>query len=126
MSNTVLAAQLYTVREFTRTPEGVAKTFKKVRQIGYKAVQISAFGPIDPQDVKKMLADEGLTCCITHIGYDRLTNDLPAVIEEHELWGCKHVAIGSMPGPFREGGRMASVVLRPKRTRLAAICMRPV
>ena len=49
MSNTVLAAQLYTVREFTKTPEGVAETFKKVRQIGYKAVQISAFGPIDPQ-----------------------------------------------------------------------------
>jgi len=104
MADTVLAAQLYTVRDFTKTAAGVAETFKKVREIGYKAVQVSAFGPVDPQDVKRMLDDEGLICCITHIGYDRLKNDLPAVIEEHRLWDCQHVAIGSMPGEFREGG----------------------
>jgi sugar phosphate isomerase/epimerase len=104
MGNSVLAAQLYTVREFTKTPQGVAETFRKVRAIGYEAVQISAFGPIDPKEVKKMLDAEGLTCCITHIGYDRLKNDLPAVIEEHYLWNCKHVAIGSMPRPFVQDG----------------------
>ena len=104
MAETVLAAQLYTVREFTKTPEGVAASLKKVSEIGYKAVQISAFGPIDPQEVKRLLDENDLICCITHIGYDRLKNDLPAVIDEHNLWGCKHVAIGSMPGPFREDG----------------------
>ena len=104
MSNTVLAAQLYTVREFTKTAAGVAETFKKVREIGYQAVQISAFGPVDPKEVKTMVDGEGLTCCITHISHDRLTNDLPAVIEEHRLWNCKHVAIGSMPGSYLEDG----------------------
>ncbi len=103
MTNSVLAAQLYTVREFTQTPEGVAETFKKVRAIGYEAVQVSAFGPVDPKDVKQMLDDNGLVCCITHIGYDRLKDDLPAVIDQHKLWNCKHVAIGSMPQQFRGG-----------------------
>jgi sugar phosphate isomerase/epimerase len=104
MSNSVIAAQLYTVREFTKTPADVAETFKKVSAIGYKVVQISAFGPIDPQEVKTMLDGEGLTCCITHIDYDRLTDDLPAVIDQHKLWECKHVAVGSMPGPYVENG----------------------
>jgi len=104
MSNSILAAQLYTVREFTKTPQGVAETFKKVKAIGYEAVQISAFGPVDPKEVKQMLEGEGLTCCITHIGYDRLTEDLPAVIDQHYLWDCKNVAIGSMPGEFVEDG----------------------
>lgn len=104
MADNILAAQLYTVRKFTQTAKDVAETFKKVREIGYTAVQISAFGPVDPKEVKQMLDGEGLTCCITHIGYDRLTNDLPAVIDEHKLWECKHVAIGSMPGPFRQDG----------------------
>ncbi|MAS34896.1 MAG: xylose isomerase [Anaerolineaceae bacterium] len=103
MTDSVLAAQLYTVREFTKTPQAIAETFRKVRDIGYEAVQISAFGPVDPQDVKRMLDDNGLVCCITHIGYDRLKDDLPAVIEEHKLWNCKHVAVGSMPKQFRDG-----------------------
>lgn len=103
MTDSILAAQLYTVREFTKTPQAIAETFRKVRDIGYEAVQISAFGPVDPQDVKRMLDNNGLVCCITHIGYDRLKDDLPAVIEEHKLWNCKHVAVGSMPKQFRDG-----------------------
>ena len=99
-----LAAQLYTVREFTQTPAAVAETLAKVREIGYRAVQVSAFGPIDDAEVKRLLDDNGLTCCATHIGYDRLRNDLPAVIEQHQLWGCPNVAIGSMPEPFRRAG----------------------
>ena len=103
MTSSVIAAQLYTVRDFTKTADAVAETFRKIREIGYEAVQISAFGPVDPQDVKTMLDDNGLVCCITHIGYDRLKDDLPAVIDEHKLWNCKHVAIGSMPAQFRDG-----------------------
>ena len=103
MTDSVLAAQLYTVRDFTKTPQAIAETLQKIRAIGYEVVQISAFGPVDPQDVKHMLDDNGLECCITHIGYDRLKNDLPAVIDEHKLWDCKHVAIGSMPQQFRGG-----------------------
>ncbi|GAB4564443.1 MAG: sugar phosphate isomerase/epimerase [Anaerolineae bacterium] len=104
MSKPTLAAQLYTVRAFTQTPEGFAETLRKVREIGYRAVQISAIGPIDPHEVKALLDREGLTVCITHISYDRLKNDLPAVIEEHRLWNCPNVAIGSMPQVFREMG----------------------
>jgi sugar phosphate isomerase/epimerase len=103
MTDSVLAAQLYTVRDFTKTPQAIAETLQKIRAIGYEVVQISAFGPVDPQDVKHMLDDNGLVCCITHIGYDRLKNDLPAVIDEHKLWDCRHVAIGSMPQQFRGG-----------------------
>lgn len=103
MTDSVIAAQLYTVRDYTKTAEAVAETLKKVRAIGYEAVQISAFGPVDPQAVKQMLDDNGLVCCITHIGYDRLKDDLPAVIDQHRLWDCKHVAIGSMPQQFRAG-----------------------
>ena len=104
MPDSVLAAQLYTVREFTQTPEGVAKTLRKVAEIGYRSVQISALAPIDPAEAKRLLDDNGLSCGATHIPYDRLKDGLPAVIEEHLLWGCRHVAIGSMPGHFREAG----------------------
>ena len=103
MVQPVLAAQLYTVRKFTQTPKDVAGTLKKVRTIGYRAVQVSAFGPIDPKDLKALLDDNGLVMCITHTSPERLWNDLPAVISEHHLWKCPNVAIGSMPNEYREG-----------------------
>lgn len=101
MSQSVLAAQLYTLRDFTKTPDAIAETLHKVKQIGYDAVQLSALGPIDPTALKKILDDEGLVVCATHVSYDRLRNDIQAVIEEHHLWGCRNVAIGSLPAAYR-------------------------
>ena len=36
-----LGAQLYTVREFTKTLSGFSETLKKVADIGYRTVQVS-------------------------------------------------------------------------------------
>ena len=104
LTEDTLAAQLYTVREFTQTPQELAATLRAVRGIGYRAVQVSAIGPIAPVELKAMLAGEGLVMCNTHTAAERLWDDLPAVIEEHHLWNCQHVAIGSMPAAYREEG----------------------
>ncbi|NMB46858.1 MAG: sugar phosphate isomerase/epimerase [Firmicutes bacterium] len=101
MSNSVIAATLYTVREFTQTPAELSKTLHKVKSIGYDAVQLSALGPIDPNELKKMLDDEGLTVAATHTPYNRLRDETQKVIEEHQLLGCKYVAIGSIPSEYR-------------------------
>jgi sugar phosphate isomerase/epimerase len=94
MSDSALAAQLYTLRDFTKTPADIAKTLKRVKQMGYDAVQASALGPIDPKELGRILQGEGLTCCATHVGLDRLKNEPGKVIEEHKLWGCQYTAIG--------------------------------
>jgi sugar phosphate isomerase/epimerase len=89
-----IAAQLYTLRDFTKTPADIAKTLRRVKQIGYDAVQVSALGPIDPKELAAILRGEGLTCCATHTSLDRMKNDTPAVIDEHRLWNCNQTAIG--------------------------------
>ena len=55
MADTVLGAQMYTVREFAKTPADIAKSVKKVRAIGYEAIQVSGLGPIDDKELKKIL-----------------------------------------------------------------------
>ena len=60
MSDSRIGAQLYTLREFTKTPADIAETMKKVREIGYEAVQVSGMGPIDPKELKKIVDGEGL------------------------------------------------------------------
>ena len=101
MAASQLAAQLYTVRDFTNTPADIATTMKKVKQLGYDAVQCSALGAIDAHELKRIVDGEGLTICATHTDYDRMRDEPQAVIDEHNLWGCKHAAIGGLPQEYR-------------------------
>jgi sugar phosphate isomerase/epimerase len=101
MTDSVIAAQLYTLREFTKTPADIAHTLKKVKEMGYDAVQTSALGPIDPKELKKIVDDLELHICATHVAYERLRDDTAAIAAEHILWGCKFPAIGGLPGSYR-------------------------
>jgi len=100
MLKNVVGAQLYTAREFTKDLPGVAETLKKVADIGYTAIQISGFGPVNDQEVAKLVEDNGLTVASTHTGWPLFLNDLDAVIETHKLWKCDHPAIGGLPGEY--------------------------
>lgn len=99
---TRIAAQLFTIRDFTKTREDFAASMAKIRDIGYQAVQVSQIGDIADADVKRICDDNGLTICNTHVSVDDLLNKLNAVIEQHRLWGARHVAIGGMPLENRE------------------------
>ena len=96
-----IAAQLYTVRDFTKTETGIAETMKKVRQLGYEAVQCSALGPISPAALKNIVDGEGINIIATHTDYARMRDEPQSVIDEHQLWRCKHAAIGGLPGEYR-------------------------
>ena len=104
MTHPKLAAQLYTVREHCQTANDLALTLKKIRDIGYSAVQISGIGPIPDAEVKELVDDAELVICNTHVRTESLWNNLPAIVQQHQLWNCRHVAIGSMPGAYREEG----------------------
>jgi sugar phosphate isomerase/epimerase len=91
---TTIAAQMYTLRDFTKTPADIASTLKRVKKIGYDAVQLSALGKIDPKELAKILQGEDLICCATHVSLERMRDETAAVIEEHRLWNCKYTAIG--------------------------------
>jgi sugar phosphate isomerase/epimerase len=90
----VIAAQLYTLRNFCKTPADIASSLKRVAKIGYKSVQVSGIGKIEPKELASILDGEGLSCCVTHVGLDRMKNEAQAVIDEHKLWKCKYTAIG--------------------------------
>ena len=94
MSNALIGAQMYTVRDHCKTPADIAESCAKVKAMGYDGVQVSAFGPIEPAELKRILDGEGLACAATHISLDRMKNETEAVIAEHQLWGCAYTAIG--------------------------------
>jgi sugar phosphate isomerase/epimerase len=101
MPASAIAAQLYTLRDFLKTPADIAASLKKVRQLGYEAVQVSGLGPIEPAQLKEAADQAELRIIATHIGFERIRKEPQAVIAEHQLWGCRHVAIGGLPAEYR-------------------------
>ncbi len=100
---TQLGAQMFTVREHTRNTKDLLETLQKIRAIGYKAVQVSGIGGEIPVDaVAEGLAENGLICAATHVGFDECQADLDAVIAKHRAWHCDYVGVGSMPERYRQ------------------------
>ncbi len=94
----IIGAQLYTVRAFCRTPEGLAETLKKVADIGYTVVQLSGTCEYEPGWMADQLKRNGLTCVLTHTDSNRISRDPGGVIEAHRTIGCPRIGIGSLPG----------------------------
>ena len=89
-----IGAQLYTVRDFTKTVPEIKETLAKIADIGYKSIQISALGPIEPKELRAIADENDLEVAITHSDRNRILNDTSALIEEHNILGCKHIGIG--------------------------------
>ena len=79
-----VAVTLYTVRDFCGTSAQLAETARKVRAIGYRAIQHPWTCPVPAREVVKIMANEG-------------SDDL-----------LQPRAVGDDPRRAREGGRKAA------------------
>jgi len=95
-----LAAQLYTLRDFARTPCEIASALGRVREMGYGAVEIGGLGEIGPDALKGLLDREGLEACAAHVPFERLLSETEAVAEELLLWGCRYAVIPILPDAY--------------------------
>ena len=93
-----VAAQLYTVRDFCQTAAALADTARKIRAIGYPAVQLSALGPIPPAEIVKIMAGEGLAICATHEPATTILDQPERAIEKLRALDCRLTAY-----PFPDG-----------------------
>lgn len=94
----VLGVQMFTLRKYTQKEEDLGRALARVREIGFTAIQVSAFGPdVAPEATAKLCKKHDLVIGGTHVGWPRCREDLDRVIEEHKLWDCNHLAIGMLP-----------------------------
>lgn len=95
-----IGAQGYTIREYAKTEADIAKSLKKISDIGYRYLQVSAFGPIDPRRLRELADENKLQIVVTHTPPDRILQETKRVIYEHDILGCRHVGIGCMPEKY--------------------------
>jgi sugar phosphate isomerase/epimerase len=87
-----VAAILYTVRDQIKTSADVAVAFRKIRAIGYQAVQFQNLPEMSDAEVMRLLDGEGLVCCATHESPDQILNDPAGIAERLHRLGCRHTA----------------------------------
>jgi sugar phosphate isomerase/epimerase len=87
-----VALQCFTIRDHVKDEAGFAASMKKVADIGYQAVQISAVGPIPAETIRSICAENNLTICATHEKGDALFNDTEGCIERLKTLGTKYTA----------------------------------
>ena len=93
MKQSEIALTLYTVRKFCQTEKDLLNTLNKIKKIGYKAIQVSSIGPIDPKNVKKMCDDIGLIICATHEPNEEIINNTQKVIDKLNILNCSYTAL---------------------------------
>lgn len=89
-----IGAQLYTVRAFCQTLDGLAESLKRVADMGYRTVQVSGSCAFEGAWLREQLRKNGLECVLTHTPADRLQNDLTGVMADHRAFGCSRVGLG--------------------------------
>ena len=99
-----LGAQFYSIRDNTTNPDDLKKAFSAIKEIGYENAQMSAICKIDASLLKSYSEEYHLPITCTHSPFDRIVNDTEALIEEHKIYGCPTIGLGSMPNEYRDGG----------------------
>ena len=119
----ILGAQLYTLREYTKTLKDFEHTLSRVAEIGYKTVQVSTTCDYEAEWLKEKLTENGLICVVTHYKPDKIKNEPAQTAAFHKAFGCKNIGIGSFPGGLKEDGDYKRFVgdYLPSAKRIAAL-----
>ena len=97
-----LCAQLYTVRDYCKTPADIAETLKKIAAIGYKLVQVSGLGPISGEELAAACKDAGVAAVGSHIAYGDWIDKYDEKLAFLRAIGCKYTAIPAISIEFRK------------------------
>ena len=122
MKQLYLGAQLYSLRNYTKTAEDFRETMRKCRDIGYKYVQVSGVGAeVTPEVIKAAIDETGIQVTLTHYSkLDDIINNTEKVIEIHESFGCDYIGVGGMGDHTEEGYKKFAADIAPAVEKIKA------
>ncbi|AUD65889.1 hypothetical protein BK011_09405 [Tenericutes bacterium MZ-XQ] len=95
-----IALQLYSLRNYLKTEEDILETLTKVKDIGYKNVQLSGIGKFTKEKVEifsRITKALGLDVVATHVDFNQLESSFDEIVAYHQMLGCKYLGIGALP-----------------------------
>ena len=92
MKTTQIALQLYTLRDFTATPDDFSRTMHRVREIGYHAVELAGTAGLPPAEAAKIVRDADLQICSSHESPQMILENPHQVVDRLRQFGVTHAA----------------------------------
>jgi sugar phosphate isomerase/epimerase len=87
-----IALQLWTLRDHLKSAADVARTFARVREIGYEHVQVSGVEGISTAELKQLADASGLGICATHEDARQIVEEPQQVADRLSELGCRFTA----------------------------------
>jgi sugar phosphate isomerase/epimerase len=90
-----LGLQLYSLREtFKQDP---VAALDKTKAFGFTVAELYSSLPLEPEKLKGMLAERGITAVSGHFGYDALKKDLAGSVKAAQTLGLKYAGVAWIP-----------------------------
>lgn len=113
--------QLYSVREnLEKDFEG---TLRKVKEMGYSAVEFAGLYGNAPEKVKALCEEIGLVPLSAHVPFQELKADPEGTVECYKKAGCRYIVIPYLTEEYRPGAEKFDEVLKYAKL-LGEICAR--
>ena len=103
MTNFVIGAQMYSVRDRCTNYEDMLACMKELKAGGYNVCQLSGQSrDLTPDQLHALCEESGLKCGATHVSFEQMEEDLDKVIAMHKTLGCVYPGIGGLPAKYRD------------------------
>jgi sugar phosphate isomerase/epimerase len=110
MSQEKISLALYTIRDKLETRSDFEPILKRVREIGYEAVEGSASDPlIDAGEYRRVLDVNGLECCSLHVDESDLRERFPEVVTRAHALRCPTLVYPYLAEKYWSEAGIASV-----------------
>jgi sugar phosphate isomerase/epimerase len=122
-----IGVQLYSVRKLCASD--LPGTIAGVAKVGYQGVEFAGYYNRSAKELRKMLDDNGLKCCGTHIGIETLLGDnLAKTVEFNQIIGNRNLIVPGLaekyrnsPSAWRETAKLFNDLakkLKPQKMRI--------
>jgi len=98
----IIALQLYTIRDFTEAD--LLNTLHHVKQIGYDYVELAGMYGYSAIELKKLLDTAELKAISAHVPIEAFEEDARQTVADYKLLGCQYIAIPSLSRDVLPGG----------------------
>lgn len=96
-----IGIQLYTLRDYIKTPEDFDATLSRLHDMGVEYVQISAIGDFSAEKQKEILDRYNMKVCVTHKPVEKILDETESQIADHRMIDCPSIGLGMPPEKYR-------------------------
>jgi len=102
MEKLKVAVQVYSVRDDAE--KDFRGTVKKLKAMGYAALELAGLYGMTAQEVRQILDEEGCPAISAHVPYQMFEADLQKTVADYAAIGCRYIAIPYVTEEYRPDG----------------------